>query len=90
MRIDPSPALSADDEEVIDKIGAMRRDVAASPEIYRPGAFWEDLLETNIEMLRSHGIANLKRTVSNNYYNWLVTSPRDPQMRRALASWLRP
>ena len=40
-------------------------------------------------MLRSEGIANFKRTVSNNYYNWLVTSPLDPQVRQALVTWLR-
>ncbi len=83
-----SSALS-DDELVIAAIEVMRRDVAASPEIYRPGAFWEDLLERNIEMLRSEGIANLKRTVSNNYYNWVVASLRDPQMQRAVTGWLR-
>src|SRR3954453_13555018 len=29
----------------------MARHVAAGPEIYRPGAFWTDLLERNLAML---------------------------------------
>jgi putative sugar O-methyltransferase len=67
----------------------MRRGVAASPEIYRPGKFWDGLIAANLEMLRTAGIANFKRTVSNNYYNWLVTSLRDPQVQRALLHWMR-
>jgi putative sugar O-methyltransferase len=67
----------------------MRRGVATAPEIYRPGEFWDGLIATNLEMLKTEGIANFKRTVSNNYYNWLVTSPLDPQFRCALLNWLR-
>jgi putative sugar O-methyltransferase len=70
-------------------IEEMRERVAAGPEIYRPGEFWDGLIAANLEMLEAEGIASFKRTVSNNYYNWLVTSPRDPQIQRALAGWLR-
>jgi putative sugar O-methyltransferase len=67
----------------------MRRGVTAAPAIYRPGEFWDALIASNLEMLESEGIANFKRTVSNNYYNWLVTSRHDPQMRSAVGGWLR-
>jgi putative sugar O-methyltransferase len=69
-------------------IEAARLDVAAAPPVYRPGDFWDELIDVNLEMLRSHGINNFKRTVSNNYYNWLVTSLRDPQIKRAVRRWL--
>ncbi|HEY4897474.1 MAG TPA: putative sugar O-methyltransferase [Solirubrobacteraceae bacterium] len=69
-------------------IQTMRRDVAAAPAIYRPGDFWDELIAANLAMLETDGIANFKRTVSNNYYNWLVTSLRDPQMQRAIRRWL--
>ena len=82
-------ANPADPGEVAATIEAMRRQVASGPEIYRPGAFWSDLLETNLEMLRTDGIENFKRTVSNNYFNWIVSSPSDPQARAALVRWLR-
>jgi putative sugar O-methyltransferase len=85
-----TPAMSTSvDGEIADQIEAMRAHVAAGPEIYRPGAFWSDLLETNLEMLRTDGIANFKRTVSNNYFNWMVMDPRDPQFRLAMVRWLR-
>jgi hypothetical protein len=45
----------------------MRRGVAAGPEIYRPGEFWDGVIAANLEMLKTDGIANFKRTVSNNY-----------------------
>jgi putative sugar O-methyltransferase len=78
-----------EDAEVAAWIDEMARHVAAGPEIYRPGAFWSDLLERNLAMLRADGIHRFKRTVSNNYYNWLVTSLLDPQLRGAIVGWLR-
>ncbi len=83
------PNGAGSDDDVAALIATMRRDLAAAPEIYRPGSFWDQLIAANLEMLRTEGIANLKRTVSNNYYNWLVTMPRDPQMQRAARGWLR-
>src|SRR6266516_3516717 len=70
-------------------VDRMRAGVEAAPEIYRPGAFWERLIAANLEMLESEGIANFKLTVSNNYYNWLLTSAHDPLLKRAIANWLR-
>src|ERR1700677_5156486 len=67
----------------------MRRGLATAPEIYRPGEFWDGLNATNLEMLRTEGVANFKRTVSHNYYDWLVTSVNDPQFRYALLNWLK-
>jgi len=81
-------ALRSDDE-VAGWIEEMRRHVAEGPEIYRPGAFWSDLLARNLAMLRADGIDRFKRTVGNNYYNWLVTSWLDPQLRGAIVGWLR-
>jgi putative sugar O-methyltransferase len=77
------------DGDVAALIELMRAGVAASPEIYQPGEFWDGLIAANLEMLRTDGFANFKRTVSNNYYNWLVTSLRDPQIQRAVLGWLR-
>jgi hypothetical protein len=44
-------------------IEAMRQRVAAGPDIYRPGKFWDGLIAANLEMLKAEGIANFKRTV---------------------------
>ena len=67
----------------------MSHDLAEAPELYQPGDFWDELVASNLEMLRSEGIDNFKRTVSNNYYNWLATSLRDPQIQRAVRRWLQ-
>jgi putative sugar O-methyltransferase len=77
------------DRDVAASIDLMRWGVANGAEIYRPGEFWDGLIAANLEMLRTEGIANFKRTVSNNYYNWLVTSLRDPQFRHVTLQWLR-
>ena len=70
-------------------IDQMQRAVGSGPEIYRPGAFWDDLIKVNLEMINTEGIENFKRTIANNYYNWLVTTPRDRQIRHALLRWAR-
>lgn len=54
-----------------------------------PSAFWRDINEKNIRMLEADGLENFKRTVSQNYYNWLITRVLDPQFRRVVAQWLR-
>lgn len=79
----------SDTTEIASVIEAMRAHLAAAPEIYRPGAFWADLIETNLEMLESEGFENFKRTVSNNYFNWVVRDPRDPQLRAAIGRAIR-
>lgn len=38
-------------------------------------------------MLQADGIENFKRSVSQNYFNWLVSSRKDPQFKRVLKSW---
>lgn len=87
--ISPNAVTASDEDEVAALIETMRTGLARAPEIYRPGEFWEALIATNLEMIRTHGIDNFKRTVSNNYYNWLITSLRDPQVQAAVKRWLR-
>jgi putative sugar O-methyltransferase len=77
------------DRAVADLIVRMREGLEASAPIYHPGAFWNDLIDANLAMLEAEGIERFKRTVSNNYYNWLVADPRDPQLQRAIRDWLR-
>ena len=86
MRVGP---LDSDDAEVAALIDEMRGGLADAPEIYQPGEFWTGLVEANLEMLRSEGIGNFKRTVSNNYYNWHFTWRRDPQIQAAVVGWLK-
>ena len=64
-------------------------EVAGSPEIYRPSRFWVDLNEINQTMLDELGLENLKRTLAQNYFNWLVISKKDPQYMAARKLWAK-
>jgi len=70
-------------------LAAMFEEVAAAAPIYRPSRFWENLNAINLSMLSDHGLGNFKRTVAQNYFNWLVINGRDNQFRNVFAAWLR-
>jgi len=55
---------------------------------FLPSDFWRDINKKNLDMITAEGLYNFKRTVSQNYYNWLITRVRDPQFRKALVYWL--
>lgn len=55
----------------------MYADHLAGPEIYRASVFWEKLNQLNIEWLKVDGLDNFKRTVNNNYFNWMVNTKSD-------------
>lgn len=50
----------------------MYNDHLAGPAIYQASEFWEKLNQLNIEWLKTDGLDNFKRTVNNNYFNWMV------------------
>lgn len=78
-----APASPADPE-----LEAIVAEIARAPQVHRPSGFWTQLNEINNAMLSDHGLADFKRTIAQNYFNWLVISPRDNQFRSALRDWL--
>jgi putative sugar O-methyltransferase len=76
------------DERVASAIDDMTEEVMSGPEIYRPSHFWDDLNARNRRQIDEIGFASFKRTVNQNYFNWLIVDRRDPQFRRLLRSWL--
>jgi len=76
------------DARVLDAIDAMTEEVMSGPAIYRPSRFWDRLNETNRRQIVEVGFASFKRTVNQNYFNWLIVGSRHPQFRRLLRSWL--
>jgi putative sugar O-methyltransferase len=76
------------DERVLVAIDAMTREVMSGPDIYRPSRFWEELNERNRRQIVEIGLSSFKRTVNQNYFNFLIVGPRHPQFRRLLRSWL--
>jgi putative sugar O-methyltransferase len=71
------------------EIVAVMMDELEKDPAFLPSAFWRALNEKNMMMLEADGIANFKRTLSQNYYNWLITSPLHPQFLALALRWLR-
>jgi putative sugar O-methyltransferase len=55
----------------------MMAELQTAPE-FLPSKFWSDINEKNLKMLKQDGIHNFKRTLAQNYYNWLIVS-ENPQ-----------
>jgi putative sugar O-methyltransferase len=81
-------SLGAQDFAGDARLSEMINEIAAAPPLYRPSNFWINLNRINLEMLGAHGLANFKRTVSQNYFNWLVISPRNNQLVNLVRDWL--
>ncbi|WP_082958282.1 putative sugar O-methyltransferase [Mycobacterium alsense] len=50
--------------------------------------FWNDVGQKNMAMLEGRGLDNFKRTVSQNYFNWVV-GKRAPMVRHVYLNWLK-
>ena len=72
-----------------DSLEAMIAEVNNSPPLYRPSRFWVDVNEINQTMLDELGLENLKRTLAQNYFNWLITSKKDPQYLAVRRLWTK-
>jgi hypothetical protein len=67
----------------------MAAELEADDPVFLPSAFWRDLNDKNRRMLEEEGLANFKRTVSQNYFNWLVADRKSHLFRHALRQWCR-
>jgi putative sugar O-methyltransferase len=60
-------------------------------EVYLPSKFWQQLNEKNIIQLESTGLQNIKRTVAQNYFTWVVGLRNDQfrylAMRTGFGGW---
>ena len=56
---------------------AMMQEVQNAPE-FLPSKFWDDLNKKNLRMLSLDGLERFKRTVSQNYFNWMISSRNHP------------
>lgn len=70
-------------------IQEMGLEVEAGPPIYRPSRFWQNLAGRNTGELAGPGFDSFKRTINQNYFNWLLVDPRDAQFRIVMKSWMR-
>ena len=65
------PKAINEDEVVLQ---AMLHDYEAGPEIFLPSKFWKRLNAINSAWLAREGYDQFKRSVNNNYFNWMVTA----------------
>ncbi len=73
-------------EDFYAMLEAVNRELATVPEA-TPSKFWESHAAEHIDMLVKYGLANFKRTVAHNYYNWLTVSISDHQIRSLIQLW---
>ena len=64
-------------------IEQMKQELLASPAVYHPSAFWKTIGDVNERVLGWSGEANFKRTLNQNYFNFIPTSHDDARMTRA-------
>ena len=50
--------------------------------------FWTDIGRKNMAMLETRGLDNFKRTISQNYFNWVV-GRRTPMAEHVYSNWRR-
>jgi len=71
----------------IDAFADMIRELETADQEFLPSSFWHDLNQKNTHMIKAEGLANFKRTVSQNYFNWVVTDYKHPLFRHAFRQW---
>jgi putative sugar O-methyltransferase len=66
----------------------MLEDCARMPEIYQPSPFWYHLNAVNASQIERYGLDNFKRTINQNYYNWVPANIEDNQIRKLMSYWV--
>jgi putative sugar O-methyltransferase len=64
------------------QIEEMKEELRAAPAVDHPSAFWTDMDRVNERMLDWAGEGNFKRTLNQNYFNFVPVGPDDPRMLR--------
>src|SRR4051812_48120048 len=67
----------------------MVEEVATSDPIYQPSVLWQHLNALNLGQIDRLGLTNFKRSVNQNYFNWLPARIGDNQVKRVLREWTR-
>jgi putative sugar O-methyltransferase len=65
----------------------MLRHIERLPEPLQPSAFWRHFIEKNLDQLRRCGLSEFKRTINQNYFNWVPRASDNNQFRRLAALW---
>ena len=68
--------------ETRNAIAQMRQEMDVAPAVDRPSAFWKEMGEVNERVLDWSGEANFKRTLNQNYFNFIPIAADDARMVR--------
>jgi putative sugar O-methyltransferase len=71
--------LSVEARQLIEE---MRQELHTAPAVDQPSEFWKDLSQINEQVLDWGGEANFKRTLNQNYFNFIPTASDDARMVR--------
>ena len=74
------------DGRVRNAIAQMRQEMEVGAAVDRPSAFWKEMGEVNERILDWSGEANFKRTLNQNYFNFIPIAADDARMV-ACADW---
>ena len=72
-----------------ERLALMAREIANASPLYHPSAMWEQLNALNTNQVERLGLSHFKRSVNQNYFNWLPSDLGNNQMRRVLWHWLQ-
>ncbi|HLY45557.1 MAG TPA: putative sugar O-methyltransferase [Stellaceae bacterium] len=81
-------------ETNIRRIEALLADIGVAPtdaqktSVFEPSKFWSELQRRNLASLENGGQENFKRTINNNYFQWLPGDVNDPQVRSLMRFWV--
>src|SRR5262245_38554124 len=68
--------------EALHTLKQMQEELKAAPNVYQPSLFWKNMAEINERVLNWSGEAQFKRTLNQNYFNFIPTGADDPRMTR--------
>lgn len=68
---------------------AMMKELGSDNPLFLPSDFWADLNEKNRRMLDAEGLSNFKRTVAQNYFNWIIPDADHVLVQHARNEWGR-
>ena len=71
------------------QIEEMEQEMTRAAEIYQPSRFWTVLNQSNRATLEFGGEEYFKRTINQNYFNFVPTSLLDPKILNLARLWMR-
>jgi len=89
MNIFPSDQLFPIIKIDFDIMSEMVEEICNSGYPFKPSEYWDVLNRINIEQLNTYGLNNFKRTVNQNYYNWIPNGFGDNQVKSLISYWAK-